>query len=104
MGKKLRKLTIDPYYMLAYGIVASFEEIDLEQVMNDDAYVNRLIIKEAQDLDIRGMFLDVIMEGLLSQGRRVEVRHALNPLGEYFASQFDLKRLRKNISEIIDLS
>lgn len=87
----------DPYVLLAYKIVAYNIVPEICRVLTDDEYVKKLVLKETRSQDFIGSFLDVIVQGILDDKRRMEFMHELDKLGEYFWANFDLPRLRKEI-------
>lgn len=87
----------DPYVLLAYKIVAYNIVPEICRVLVDDEYVKKLILKETRGQDFIGSFLDVIVQGILEDKRRMELMHRLDELGEYFWNNFDLERLRQEI-------
>lgn len=93
----MRRAYDDPYVLLAYKIVAYNIVPEICRILTDDEYVKKLVLKETRSQDFIGSFLDVIVQGILDDKRRMEMMHKLDELGEYFWSNFDLERLRKEI-------
>ena len=91
------KVYDDPYVLLAYRIVAYNIVPEICRVLVDDEYVKKIILKETRGQDFIGPFLDVIIQGILDDKRRMELMHKLDDLGEYFWDNFDLARLRREI-------
>lgn len=87
----------DPYVLLAYKIVAYNIVPEICRILTDDEYVKKLILKETRSQDFAGSFLDVIVQGILDDKRRMEFMHRLDKLGEYFWVNFDIDRLRREI-------
>ena len=87
----------DPYIMLVYWLIANLNAGDLRRVLEDDEFVLKMIIKETRWLDFKGPFLDTIVCSLLEDKRRMEMCHELDKLSEYFFSQLDLGRLRREL-------
>lgn len=87
----------DPYIMLVYWLIANLNSGELRRVLEDDEFVLKMIVKETRYLDFKGPFLDTIVCSLLEDKRRMEMCHELDKLSEYFFSQLDLGRLRREL-------
>lgn len=87
----------DPYRVLAYSLIGNYRPADVLRMLSDDEYLLSLVQKETRLLDIRGWFLDCIVESVLADKRRMEMMHQLDKLGKYFYENLDKDRLRKEI-------
>ena len=87
----------DPYVMLAHHLMSVLLKSELERILTDDDFVCRLVKKEVRAQDFSGPFVDCIVQSILDDKRRMEMCGELDRLSEYFYSNLDLKRLRKEI-------
>ena len=87
----------DPYIMLVYWLLANLNTGELRRVLEDDDFVHKMIIKETRYLDFKGPFLDTIVCEILEDRRRMEMCKELDKLSDYFFSQLDLGRLRREL-------
>lgn len=92
----------DPYIMLVYWLIANLNTGELRRILEDDEFVLKMIVKETRYLDFRGPFLDTIVCTLLEDKRRMEMCRELDKLSEYFYSQLDLGRLRRELILTLD--
>lgn len=91
----------NPYTILAHYIVGFYRPADVLRCLTDNAYLATLIQKEVRDLDLRGHFLDCIVEDVLFKKGRMEMMHELDVLGKYFYTKLDKERLRKELLETL---
>lgn len=92
----------DPYRVLAAYIVSVFSVMSVKRIMDNPAFVKSLIIHEAKTMDIGGAFLDCIDQEIISNDRVRGKNIYLKQLGEYYFSELDLERLRKEIRRFAD--
>lgn len=98
----MKKEYDDPYILLSYKIVAYNIVPEICRVLTDDEYVKKKVLKEVRGQDFMGSFLDVIVQGILDDKRRMEFMHELDKLGDYLWNNFDLDRFRKEIKICCD--
>ena len=65
--------------------------------MTNSSFVKSIIIKEAKQMDIGGAFLDCIDQEIISNDRLRQKNVYLKKLGEFYYSELNLFRLRKEI-------
>ena len=87
----------DPYIMLVYWLIANLNVGELRRTLEDDEFIYKMIIKETRNLDFKGPFLDTIVCSLLEDKRRMEMCREVDKLSDYFFSQLDLGRLRREL-------
>lgn len=92
----------DPYIMLVYWLIANLSTGDLRRVLEDDNFVYKMIVKETRYIDFKGPFLDTIVCEVLADKRRMEMCKELDRLSEYFFSQLDLGRLRRELIFVLN--
>lgn len=92
----------DPYRMLAMGLISIYNKPTLRRILSDDRFVRKMVADETYEQDARGLYLDCIIEGIISDKRRVEYKHQLAYLANYYFDNLDLERLRRNIREFLD--
>lgn len=92
----------NPYKVLAHSIVGSYRPADILRLLFDDEYLLSCIIKEVREQDIRGRFLDCVIEELLTNKRRMEYMHELDKLAKYFYTNVDKERLRSEILIVLE--
>lgn len=83
--------------MLSCCLIAYLRKSDVKRLLTDNEYLERLIRKEARNIDIAGWFLDTISQEMLDNGERMELMTELDKLGHYFYTKLDKERLRKAI-------
>lgn len=93
--------SIDPYRMLALGIVGRGSWALIDSVLNDDQFVYRLVREECRNLDLQGLFLDALVEDTLTNEGTMVIRRSLDELADKLFQKLDLSRLRREISRII---
>lgn len=91
----------DPYAILAHAIVGLYRPADVLRMLTDNEYLLNCIIKETRALDIRGIFLDCIVEDVLAQKKRMELMRSLDTLAGFFYEHLDKKRLRAEIRKAL---
>lgn len=87
----------DPYRVLAANIVACCPPPVIKRVLTSGGYVRSLINTEARTMDISGWFLDCVDQEIIANGRLRRKNYYLKQLGEYYYSELDLPRLRREI-------
>ena len=95
--EKYRFSCDDPYKLVASYIVAYYSAPEVLRFLEDDQYVLSQIAKEVRSQDLQGRFVDLAIEGLLKQKKRMEYMHELDKLADYFYSKLDVARLRSEI-------
>ena len=93
----------DPYLMLAYYIVSHYSLTDIKRSIYEDEWLKARVIEDCYNLDLGGPFIDTVMQEI-DERARLWLRPHLKTLGEAFWERLDLKRLRKNILQILVLS
>lgn len=91
----------DPYKILAHNIVGSYRPADVIRMLSDNQFLSVQVQKEVRNLDIGGIFLDCIIEGILANKSRMEYMHALDKLASFMYSKLDKNRLREEIKNIL---
>lgn len=91
----------DPYKLLAAVLVGTPEygPAVLTRMLTDDNFIKSLIIKETRGQDIKGPFLDCIIENVLTEKRRMEYMHEMDKLADYYFKNLDLERLRTELKD-----
>lgn len=98
MGQINRKKEYDdPYRVLAAHLVSVFSVMSLKRILTNASYVKSLITHEAKTMDIGGAFLDCIDQEIVANDRVRGKNVYLKQLGNYYYSELDLDRLRKEI-------
>lgn len=89
----------DPYKLLAATLVGTPEygPTVLTRMLTDDAFIRSLVIKETRGQDIRGPFLDCVIENILVDKRRMEYMHEMDKLANYYFENLDLEKLRHEL-------
>ena len=91
----------NPYKLLAHSIVGAYRPADVIRMLTDDDYILSCIIKEVRGLDIGGIFLDCIIEDILSQKKRMEYMGHLDSLSKYYFEKLNKERLRREIIGVL---
>lgn len=65
--------------------------------MTNSSFVKSIIVKEAKQMDIGGAFLDCIDQEIISNDRLRQKNVYLKQLGEFYYSELNLLRLRREI-------
>lgn len=89
----------DPYAFLACFLISHMSPPMLEKTLADSDALLRLVRDELYNVDFRGPFLDCIETEILANSNKVEEKHELNKLADYFFSKLDVDRLRKKVLE-----
>lgn len=92
----------DPYTLLGHYIVGNYRPADVLRCLTDNAYLKTLIIKEVRGQDMRGHFVDCIIENILEDKDRMEYMHKLDELADYYYSRLDKGRLRDEILAVLN--
>lgn len=89
----------DPYRVLATYLVSVFSINNLKRILVNTAYIKSLIINEAKTIDMAGAFLDCIDQEIIAKDRLRGKNVYLKKLGEFYYSELDVDRLRKEIRQ-----
>ena len=89
----------DPYKLLAQYLVVFEKPADVVKLLTDDEYLQRRITKELREQDFSGPFLDCLIERLLSEKRKIELRRELDKLAAYLYSTMDKERFRSELKK-----
>ena len=92
----------DPYRVLAAHLVSLYSPRTLQRILSNSSFVKAVIIKEARQLDIGGIFLDCIDQEIISNDKLRQKNARLKILGEFYYNQLDLPRLRSEIRKFAD--
>lgn len=92
----------DPYRVLATHIVAVWQPAAVKRIMTNNSFVKSIINNEARLMDISGIFLDCIDQEIIKNDHLRQKNAYLKKLGEYYYSELDLPRLRKEIQRFAD--
>lgn len=65
--------------------------------MTNSSFVKSIVVKEAKQMDIGGAFLDCIDQEIISNDRLRQKNVYLKQLGEFYYSELNLLRLRREI-------
>ena len=92
----------DPYRVLATHLVSIYSPRTLQRILSSSSFVKAVVIKEARQLDIGGIFLDCIDQEIIDNDKLRQKNARLKVLGEFYYSQLDLTRLRSEIRKFAD--
>lgn len=92
----------DPYRVLAAYIVAEWKPIAVKRLMTNNSFVRSVINYQARTLDIGGIFLDCIDQEVIANDHLRQKNACLKKLGEFYYSELDLPRLRKEVQRFAD--
>lgn len=92
----------DPYRVLAAHLVSLYTPRTLRRVLTNSSFVKAVVVKEARQLDIGGIFLDCIDQEIIDNDKLRQKNARLKTLGEFYYSQLDLPRLRSEIRKFAD--
>lgn len=92
----------DPYRVLAAHLVSLYTPRTLQRILSSSSFVKAVVIKEARQLDIGGIFLDCIDQEIIDNDKLRQKNARLKVLGEFYYSQLDLPRLRSEIRKFAD--
>lgn len=92
----------DPYRVLAAHIVSVFSPANVKRVLTNTAFVKSLMIREAKQIDVSGIFLDCIDQEIVANDMIRRKNVYLKKLGEFYFSELDLPRLRSQIRRFAD--
>lgn len=101
MGIQYRLQYDDPYAILAHAIVGLYRPADVLRMLTDNEYLLNCVVKETRALDIRGIFLDCIVEDILTHKKRMELMRALDQFSRYLYTNLDRNRLRGEIRKAL---
>lgn len=92
----------DPYRVLAAHVVSCWPPVSVKRLMTNNSFVKSVINREARLMDISGIFLDCIDQEVISKDHLRQKNAYLKKLGEFYYSELDLPRLRKEIQRFAD--
>lgn len=92
----------DPYRVLAAHLVSLYSPRTLQRILSSSSFVKAVVVKEARQLDIGGIFLDCIDQEIIDNDKLRQKNARLKVLGEFYYSQLDLPRLRSEIRKFAD--
>lgn len=92
----------DPYRVLAAHLVSVCSPRTLQRILSNSSFVKAVIVKEAKQIDIGGIFLDCIDQEIIDNDKLRQKNARLKMLGEFYYSQLDLPRLRSEIRKFAD--
>ena len=92
----------DPYRVLAAHLVSLYTPRTLQRVLTNSSFVKAVVVKEARQLDLGGIFLDCIDQEIIDNDKLRQKNARLKTLGEFYYSQLDLPRLRSEIRKFAD--
>lgn len=92
----------DPYRVLATHLVSLYSPRTLQRILSSSSFVKAVVVKEARQLDIGGIFLDCIDQEIIDNDKLRQKNARLKVLGEFYYSQLDLPRLRSEIRKFAD--
>ena len=87
----------DPYRVLAAHIVSVFSVANVKRVLTNASYIKSLVVYEAKNMDVSGAFLDCIDQEIISNDMIRRKNIYLKKLGEFYYSELDIERLRREI-------
>lgn len=87
----------DPYKFLAHTLVVTCPDKELSRILHDAKAIRRKIAEEVNNADFVGDFIDCIMVGLIKSGKSRCVHTTLKATTDFFYSNLDIPRLRKEI-------
>ena len=87
----------NPYRVLAAHIVSAFSVPNIKRALSSSSYIKSLIIHEAKTMDVSGAFIDCIDQEIIAHDRIRRKNACMRQLGEFYFSELDLERLRKEI-------
>lgn len=87
----------DPYRVLAAHIVSVFSVVSIKRVLTNTAFIKSLIIHEAKSMDMSGAFIDCVDQEIIANDKLRKKNVYLKKLGEFYYSELDIERLRKEI-------
>ena len=87
----------DPYRILAAHIVSVFSVANIKRVLSNASYIKSLMVYEAKQMDIRGIFLDCVDQEIVANDMIRKKNVYLKKLGEFYSSELDIERLRREI-------
>ena len=87
----------DPYRVLAAHIVSVFSPANVKRVLTNTAFIKSLMVREAKQIDVSGIFLDCIDQEIVANDMIRKKNVYLKKLGEFYYSEFDIERLRREI-------
>lgn len=92
----------DNYKILAHHIVGTYRPADVLRCLTDNAYLRTLMVKEVRQQDMKGHFVDCVIEHVLEEKERMEYMHKLDELAYWYYSKLDKGRLRDEILAVLN--
>lgn len=89
----------DPYKCLAASLIEHLLPMEVLRTLTDDEFVFRQLAKEMRGQDLRGPFIDCVVDEILRHKRRMELMRVLDEVSVYFFENLDLERLRREIKD-----
>lgn len=90
----------DPYSFLAWYIISISTKMEIVRTLKDSDYLYRMLLKEVRNQDLRGPFVDCIVDDILRNKERMQLMHELDKLSEFLFTKLDLVRLRAKIIQL----
>ena len=87
----------DPYRVLAAHIVSVFSPANVKRVLTNTSFIKSIITHEAKQIDVSGIFLDCVDQEIVANDMIRKKNVYLRKLGEFYYSELDVDRLRKEI-------
>lgn len=87
----------DPYRVLATHLMSICSPKTIQRIMTSSSFVKSAVIREAKKMDVSGAFLDCIDQEIMTNDHLRKKNVYLKKLGEFYYSELDLPRLRKEI-------
>lgn len=92
----------DPYRVLAAHIVSVFSVPNIKRVLSNQSYIKSLITHEAKTMDVSGAFIDCIDQEIIANDMIRKKNVYMKKLGEFYFSELDIDRLRREIRRFAD--
>ena len=92
----------DPYKMLAINLVASCSDSELYRILHDVKTIKKHVVREVNEADFYGPFLDCIMVDIIHRNERRKIGSTLTETAAFFFNRLDVERLRKEIRAYCD--
>lgn len=92
----------NPYTILAHHIVGDYRASEVLRCLTDNSFLRTIIIKEVREMDMKGHFVDCIIENILDDKDRMEYMGKLDELAMYYYSKLNKGRLRDEILTVLN--
>lgn len=93
-------MKINPYKTLAWKLYRKLNHLQLRKLLEDPDYASELILDELWDLDMDGIFLDVLFGDMRLLIDREPINKQMEELARALAGMLDMDRLREALLEI----